>query len=476
MPLNLPDRLSHMQDALDLDLSSDPEASFVNVGQRKRHVRQQVVFRSAAEPELYPMDLGSMLPENSQAKRIRSTLETLELPDLQALYKDCGGIPYDAKSFLGVMLLAYLLGIRSSARIEEHCLFDIRFMYVGKGIQPDERTIRRFRRRLDSSVEALFDEVVIACAEAGLVKKRLIAVDGTKIASVASQHQRWFSESEESEVNAMGLLVPDTTDPDCRNMKSQAGFVRGYNCQAAVDCDSGVVVATDVTQCSNDRASLAPMAAKIIANLGGPPEMIVADTGYDSSEGLKACEDLGVDVIVAIEGQSPMFWTVTPENEILCPLGQPATFVSEKFEKGKLIQLLRVQGCVSCEYFGSCCTTRCGRSLRIAAGCDPASRLLAAYRARGPEGKIAMTERMANIERVFADIKWNKKMTRFLLKKLSGAKTEWSLIHMARNILLLSMAILAILPTFLATIAQQLCQFWRMVQSTMNTNPVLQVL
>ena len=74
MPLNLPDRLSHMQDALDLDLSSDPEASFVNVGQRKRHVRQQVVFRSAAEPELYPMDLGSMLPENSQAKRIHSRI------------------------------------------------------------------------------------------------------------------------------------------------------------------------------------------------------------------------------------------------------------------------------------------------------------------------------------------------------------------------------------------------------------------
>jgi len=400
------------------------------------------------------MDLSSMLPSDCPAKLIRSTLSGLDLSALRALYKDCGGISYQADSFLGVMILAYRLGIRSSARIEEHCRFDIRFMYVGNGITPDERTIRRFRNRLDSSVGGLFVSVLSACMKAGLVSKRLVALDGTKIASAASQLARWFTEEEQAEIKEMGLEAPESSDPDARVMKNHTGYLTGYNCQAAVDCDSGIVVAVDVTQCSADRPSLAPMVKEIVKNLGQAPEKVVADTGYDSSEGLEACAKMEVDAIVAIQGQSPNFWTVAPDDQVLCPMGQPATFVGETTDRGKPIQVLRVHGCPSCPLYGECCTTRCGRTLKLPVGCNPAIRILAAYRARGPEGKLAMIERMASIEPVFADIKWNKKMTRFLLRGLTGAKTEWTLMHLVRNLMILARALEAVLTLFLARYRQ----------------------
>jgi transposase len=433
-----------MQEALDLGLLDDSESSAPEAGIRKPHVRRQVVFRTASEPELYPMDFSSMLSADCPAKFIRSVLSQLDLSEFRSSYKDFGGVSYPADSFLGVMLLAYFLGIRSSARIEEHCCFDIRFMYVGNGIKPDERTIRRFRRRLDTYADNLFKSVLSACIEEGLLTKRLVAVDGTKLASAASQLKRWFTEEEEEEINALGLSVPESSDPDSRILKSHSGYVRGYNCQAAVDCDSGIVVAIDVTQCSNDRPSLTPMVKKIIENLGEIPEKVVADTGYDSTEGLQTCADLEVDAIVAIEGQSPYFWTVTPDDEILCPMGEPATFVGETTDRGKPVQVLRVHGCRSCMFYGTCCSTRCGRTIKLPVGCNPSHRILAAYRARGPEGKMAMVERMATIEPVFADIKWNKKMTRFLLRGMKGVATEWTLMHTVRNLMILARAIEAI--------------------------------
>lgn len=427
----------HVQEVLDLDMVSELVDSCDSVDFRKPHVRRKHVFRSAVEPEIFPMDISERLSPDCPSRLIRLALSKVDLSCLRNLYDDFGGIAYEPAAFVGIMLLAYTLGIRGSERIAEHCRTDLRFIYVGDGLMPCDRTIRRFRNRLSSGMEELFKVIVAACVKEGLVTKRLVAIDGTKMISATSQIERWFTEEEKAEIEKMGLAVPETSDPEARVMKHTHGYLVGYNCQAAVDCDSRVVVASGVTQCSADRPSLAPMVKKIVENLDGPPGQVVADTGYDSTEGVEECEKLKVDVIVAIQGQSPFFWTVTEKEEILCPLGKPATFVGQTVDKGKPIQLLRVHGCTECELYGSCCNTRCGRTLKIPVGCNPATRLLAAYRARGPEGKLAMIERKASIEPVFADIKWNKKFTRFLLRGTPGASTEWFLQHIARNIILL---------------------------------------
>lgn len=48
--------------------------------------------------------------------------------------------------------------------------------------------IARFRVRHEESLAALFTKVLSLCKEAGLVKVRLIAIDGTKVHANASHH------------------------------------------------------------------------------------------------------------------------------------------------------------------------------------------------------------------------------------------------------------------------------------------------
>jgi len=54
---------------------------------------------------------------------------------------------------------------------------------------PDHSTIAQFRRRHESDIAELFDDVLGLCREAGLVSVGVITVDGTKIKANASMDQ-----------------------------------------------------------------------------------------------------------------------------------------------------------------------------------------------------------------------------------------------------------------------------------------------
>jgi hypothetical protein len=53
--------------------------------------------------------------------------------------------------------------------------------------RPDHTTIARFRQRQETALAGLFGEVLALCAEAGLVRVGVIAVDGTKVHANASE-------------------------------------------------------------------------------------------------------------------------------------------------------------------------------------------------------------------------------------------------------------------------------------------------
>ena len=54
---------------------------------------------------------------------------------------------------------------------------------------PDHSTIAEFRRRHESEIAELFDQVLGLCKEAGLVSVGVIMVDGTKIKANASMDE-----------------------------------------------------------------------------------------------------------------------------------------------------------------------------------------------------------------------------------------------------------------------------------------------
>ncbi|MEF8723478.1 MAG: IS1182 family transposase [Candidatus Accumulibacter delftensis] len=92
------------------------------------------------------------------------------------------------------------------------------------------------------------------------------------------------------------------TDEESRIMpRPGGGFEQSFNAQAAVDTESMLILATHVTQASNDKQQIEPMLEKIAANPAGlnQPETLLADTGYYSEQNVKACVVANITPLIA---------------------------------------------------------------------------------------------------------------------------------------------------------------------------------
>lgn len=89
------------------------------------------------------------------------------------------------------------------------------------------------------------------------------------------------------------------TDPESRIMKTADGFVQGYNCQAAVDSKSQVIVAQAVTNQANDKLQLIPMVDMVETNCCEQAKEFSADSGYCSESNLKNLSERNISGYVA---------------------------------------------------------------------------------------------------------------------------------------------------------------------------------
>jgi transposase len=80
------------------------------------------------------------------------------------------------------------------------------------------------------------------------------------------------------------------TDPESRILKAADGFVQGYNCQAAVDSGSQVIVARSLQAAQNDAPALLPIVRQVKQNTGRQMKELSADFGYLSLENLEGLE------------------------------------------------------------------------------------------------------------------------------------------------------------------------------------------
>jgi len=139
---------------------------------------------------LLPPSLREWLPESHLAWFVIDAVAGLDLEPFHASYRrdGWGRAAHDPAMMLALLLYAYAVGERSSRRIERRCEEDVAFRVITANQVPDHATIARFRARHERALADLFADVLGLCAQAGLVRVELIAVDGTKVAANASQH------------------------------------------------------------------------------------------------------------------------------------------------------------------------------------------------------------------------------------------------------------------------------------------------
>jgi transposase len=137
---------------------------------------------------LLPPSLREWLPENHLAWFVIDAVAAFDLSGFDAAYRADGhGRPaHDPAMMVALLLYGYAIGERSSRRLERRCVEDVATRVICANQAPDHTTIARFRQRHERALAGLFGEVLALCAEAGLVRVGVIAVDGTKVAANAA--------------------------------------------------------------------------------------------------------------------------------------------------------------------------------------------------------------------------------------------------------------------------------------------------
>ena len=178
------------------------------------------------------------------------------------------------------------------------------------------------------------------------------------------------------------------TDPESRIMPSstyKGSFLQGYNCQAAVDGKSQIIVAADITQETNDKKQAAPMLAQVIENTGAAPKNVLMDSGYFSEENMGKLDNPGMEVFMP------------PDRK----------------EHGK--------------------KTPAAPRGRIPGGLSVADRMRRKLQTK--IGHAVYAKRKEIVEPVFGQIKQARGFRQFLLRGVEKVKGEWTLICTTHNIL-----------------------------------------
>ena len=275
-----------------------------------------------------------------------------------------GQAAYSPVLMVRLLVYGYCTGVVSSRQIEKRTHEDVAFRYLSADTHPDHSTFNEFRKRHLEALAGLFLQALGLCRKAGLVKLGHVAVDAVedekqrqgltdplpkelarresrlkkirqaraeleaearqkagkaKAAAEARMAQRRKQEERTGKKTGGGQpRVPDPkqaapdakaqrnfTDPDSRIMPDGAhkgSFVQAYNAQIAVDDDTQVIFAAEITQDANDKEQLAPMVAQVRRNTGTRPVAVSADAGYWSPRQVTDPRAAGIDLHVATEG------------------------------------------------------------------------------------------------------------------------------------------------------------------------------
>jgi len=139
---------------------------------------------------LLPPSLREWLPEDHLGWFVIDAVAAMDLAAFYASYRvdGHGRAAHEPSMMVALLLYAYAVGERSSRRIERRCVEDVATRVICANQRPDHTTIARFRQRHEAALAGLFGEVLGLCADAGLVRVGVLAIDGTKVHANASQH------------------------------------------------------------------------------------------------------------------------------------------------------------------------------------------------------------------------------------------------------------------------------------------------
>lgn len=448
--------------------------------------------QSRYQATLYAECLDEVIATDSSVRVIDAFVDSLDLARLgfsKVVAEATGRPPYDPRDLLKLYIYGYLNQMRSSRRLERETQRNVEVFWLINRVRPVFKTIADFRKDHPGAITGVCRSFIRFCREQSVFGGEVLAIDGSKIAAVASRKQvitkkklaerdaaieRKIAEyltamdeadAEETPAEAAkadvaaalaalkaqrvelqqqaeqlvreGLKQKVLTEPEAKLMRTPRGHQVAYNAQIAVDAEHDLIVAFDLTNEGNDLQQLHPMARQGKAAVGTDRVTVVADTGYSNGTHGKQCEQDGITAIV------PRAERVNPKGEQYfsrdqfsydrendtwhCPAGEVLKLFKTSQTKQK--KEYRTQACPTCPLKSQC--TNAARRV-IVRGFHEDDR--EAMHQRAVADPNWMKLRRAVAEHPFGTIKWLMGLPRFLVRGLLKAKAELALSVIGYNL------------------------------------------
>ena len=456
------------------------------MGHRRGESRQQAA--------LFPVMLDELVQPDALVRVVDAWVGSLDLKALgfgKAQAQVMGAPPYDPADLLKLYIWGYLCAVRSSRALERECRRNVECMWLLGRLAPDHKTIAEFRRTNVQALVAVCTAFVQFARIQRLIAGSIVAIDGSKIRAVASrkavvrkqdlseqakrnaqQIEQYLQvldaqdrqeagstpraqdvrraleqlQGQQSEVNALlqrldqGRTTLVRGEPDAQVMGHALNFAPGYNLQTAVESESHLIVAHEVTNQANDQRQLQPM-AEAASQVLAHPATVVADAGYANGEHFAQLEAKGITSYVAerravnSQGDGTLYDRTAFSYDaaadcFTCPAGNRLTRKQVHNKDKMVIYAARSDDCGACANKAQC--TGAAQRFVTRHLYEDALQANAQRLAQRPD---MMALRRQTVEHPFADLKHRiLGNARLLMRGLEGARSELSLAVLAYNL------------------------------------------
>lgn len=278
-----------------------------------------------------------------------------------------------------------------------------------------------------------------------------------------------------------GELKTNLTDPDSAKMATSKGVIQGYAAQAAVDSTHQIIVAAQVIGSGSEQAMLLPMIAQS-QPYREDHTLITADAGYHSDANVQHLKDHSIPALIAdnqmrrrderfaeqakykdkpdplsektptgqpkeVKRFQPKDFRFNDDDTATCPAGKLMTSPGSTHTSATGLHYqtytAKALDCQACRLSGQCLRgplkPNDGRGRQVTRfeprtrdPASPSERMRQAI--DSPWGRQLYSQRIGTVEPVFANLRHNKRLTRFTLRGKARVSTQWQLYCLVHNI------------------------------------------
>jgi transposase len=391
---------------------------------------------------------------------------------LVAFYSRIGRPSIDPELMIRMLIVGYCYGIRSERRLCEEVELHLAYRWFCRldldDKVPDHSTfsVNRHGRFRDADIlRHVFEAVVCACMDAGLVKGEGFAVDASVMEASASRYRGkapdeidWSLPERQTRAVAEFLAAFEDEDPEADRKlpkvisptdpcsawtaKANKRVQFGYGVNYLIDTENAIIVDVEATPARtyDEVAATKTMIMRTTERLGLKPARLAADTAYGTGKLLGWLVEAGITPHIPVWEKGVRddgtfsrrdFTFDRQRNVYICPTGKLLKTTGQVHEGRTILYRASAHDCGRCPIKLRCTPNMAFR--KIPRDVHEDARDQARALTMTPEFAKSRDERK-KVEMRFAHLKTHHRFERMRLRGLSGARDEFHLAAVVQNL------------------------------------------